>query len=654
MYADILINHAYSRKQSSFTYEIPNNLNIEPGSGVIIPFQRSKKAGLVLRTHTNRPEFQTKAIENLLEPNILLQDWQLKLAQWISEYYFCSTFDVFRSMLPKHIWRTPKRTITRKKKAKSTKSSTQHKLTPKQSEIVNSIISEKIPISLIHGITGSGKTEIYKHLIKEKIDKNQQALLLVPEISLTPQLVKYFEGSFPHIAVIHSRISEGKRAEHWKNIHSGKTQLIIGSRSAIFSPFKNLGIIIMDEEHEWSYKQDQSPRYHARDVALKITELTGSQLVFGSATPSIETMHHASTNKYKLFTLPERISGTSLPKVYVADMREELKAKNFTIFSDLLEQKIRSALSKKEQVILFLNRRGSASATICRDCGNAATCPDCDVKLTFHARKLSHQTLICHHCGLICKTPSFCLHCQSPRIRHIGVGTERVETDLQKLFPTAKIYRADRDTMTKKDSYKELHKLLHSREIDILIGTQMIGKGFDIPNVSLVGVILADLGLHIPDFRAAERSFCLLTQVAGRAGRREKRGEVVIQTYSPNHPSIVMTENHDSIRFFEQEIDSRQGSTLPPFGKIVKLAFVHEKQITCDAAASRLKELLTANPENHEIHAAPALIPRMNRKYHWHVLIQGPNPRALIQNLLQNNPNSLDGWRIDVDPVHTV
>lgn len=686
MFADILINHAYSRKQESFTYKVPEELKVREGSGVIVPFQRGKKPGLILRLHKERPEFQTKNIEGLIDPSLLLRDWQVQLGEWIVEHYFCSRFDAFRLMLPKHVWRLPKSKsgAAKKKSGGDLKEQTSeqmheqtpeqireqtpeqmHELTKAQEEIISEIIKKKPKTSLIHGITGSGKTEIYKRLIKNCVQNGGQALLLVPEISLTPQLVKYFEACFPELAVIHSRVSEGKRAELWRKIYEGDTKLIIGSRSSLFSPFKKLGLIIMDEEHEWSYKQDQNPRYHAREAALKTSELTGAQLVFGSATPSIETMFKANSGEYKLFTISERIDNTPLPNVEIVDMREELKAKNFSIFSDKLEQKITATLAAKKQVILFLNRRGSASATICRDCGEAATCPNCDAKLTYHIRKLNHQTLICHHCGLINKEPKTCSNCESPRIKHIGIGTERVETDLKALFPNAKVCRADRDTMGKKDSFKDLHKQLQNHEIDILIGTQMIAKGFDIPNVELVGVILADLGLHIPDFRAAERSFQILTQVAGRAGRRKTRGEVIIQTYSPMHPSVQMAKEHDYLSFYEQEISSRKLMSLPPFIKIIKLTFVNEDKAKCQQASEKLQKLLIQidraqidraqiDNEKHRIYSAPALISRINRKFHWHVLIQGASPEKLLRSIQKTQPQALDNWRIDVDPIITV
>ena len=649
MFAEVVVHHPYARKQERFTYEVPEGLSVERGSGVEVPFQKNKKPGLVLKVHKERPSFPTKMILGALREEKLLWDWQLDLAEWIAEYYFCSLFDALRLMLPKNIFRVSKAERAVKKTEKKIKPEKLHTLTPAQKEILESILNEKPAVSLLHGITGAGKTEIYKQLIKNCVQKGEQALLLVPEISLTPQLLHYFEAGFPDVAVIHSRVSEGKRAELWRKIRSGETPLIIGSRSALFSPFKKLGFIIMDEEHEWSYKQDQSPRYHARDVALKIAGQTGAQVLFGSATPSVETMYAAQTGSYKLYTLPERISGTALPRVEIVDMRVELKAKNFSIFSDLLEQKIGSTLERKEQVILFLNRRGSASSTLCRDCGYIVKCPDCELPLTLHNRTLRMQSLLCHHCGRIAPVPTLCPLCKSSRIKHLGLGTERVETELKKLFPLARIARADKDTMSKKDSFENLHVQLHNNEIDILIGTQMIGKGLDVPSVSLVGVILADLGLHIPDFRTPERIFQLLTQVAGRAGRREKQGEVVIQTYNPQHPSIQFSQTHNYLGFYEQEISSREEFKFPPFGRLLKLMFVSENAKLCETKAKDLQKKLAT--ENYESFAAPAFFPRVNRKYQWNVLVQGPDPRSLLQKL---DPKELEGWRIDVDPLLSI
>lgn len=649
MFAEILIEHGFARKQNTLTYAVPEHLSVQPGDGVLVPFQKNEKAGVVLRTHTTKPTFNTKEILGLLKEERLLQDWQMKLATWISEYYFCSQYDALRLMLPKNIFRAPKKERKAKKTDLKDKSDDRHELTQEQKKIVDSILEKKPSVSLIHGITGAGKTEIYKHLIKNFIQNGQQCLLLVPEISLTPQLLRYFETSFPDVAVIHSKVSDGRKAELWRAIKSGEISLVIGSRSALFSPFNKLGLIVMDEEHEWSYKQDQSPRYHARETAQKLAELTGAQVVFGSATPSLETYWKAKSGDYALYTLSERVSGTPLPSVKIIDMREELKARNYSIFSESLEQKMRSTLEKKEQTILFLNRRGSASSVLCRDCGYVFDCPNCDLPLTYHARKLRTSSLICHHCGRIEPVRELCPSCKGTRVKYLGLGTERVETELQKLFPMARIQRADRDTMTKKDSFTLLHKQLHSGEIDILIGTQMIGKGFDIPNVTLVGVIMADLGLHIPDFRTSERMFQLLTQVAGRAGRRKKQGEVFIQSYNPDHPSIFFSQTHDYNGFYEQEIVSRMDGGFPPYGRLAKLMFCDANIKTCEEAARLLVSQIQT--DDHKIYAAPALLSRINRQYQWNILIQGPQPESLLKKL---TPEALKGWRIDVDPQVSV
>lgn len=649
MFAEILIDHAFARKQNRLTYSVPGDLTLKVGDGVLVPFQKSEKAGLVLRVHNETPNFATKEILRVLTDSNLLQTWQLDLADWISEYYFCSKYDAIRLMLPKNIFRAPKKTRKAKPVSKKEKTEKIHTLTSEQEVIVDSLIQDKPKVSLLHGITGAGKTEIYKRLIKNFIQKGQQCLLLVPEISLTPQLLKYFEAAFPQIAVIHSKISDGKKAEIWKSIQSGEISLVIGSRSALFSPFKSLGLIVMDEEHEWSYKQDQSPRYHARETALKVAELTNAQVVFGSATPSIETFFKAKEGLYKLYTLNERISGTPLPNVEIVDMREELKARNFSIFSDSLEQKIRTTLAKKEQIILFLNRRGSASSVLCRDCGYVFQCPNCDLALTYHVRKFKDQSLVCHHCGTIQKMEETCPTCKGTRVKYLGLGTERVETELKKLFPLARIQRADRDTMSKKDSFTELHEKLNNQEIDILIGTQMIGKGFDIANITLVGVIMADMGLHIPDFRTSERMFQLLTQVAGRAGRREKQGQVAIQTYNPDHPSIFYSQTHDYNGFYEQEIASRKEGEFPPFGRIAKLMFCNESLKVCETAALSLEKLIPK--DTHKVYAAPALLSRINKQYQWNILIQGPQPESILKKI---PAEALQGWRIDVDPQISV
>jgi len=534
----------------------------------------------------------------------------------------------------------------------STKNCKPKQLTPEQQKIYDGILESDKKVSLIHGITGSGKTEIYFQLAQKMVKSGKQVILMVPEISLTPQFIEYFAHEFKEkIAILHSRLSLGEREREWWRIHEGTAQVIIGSRSAIFAPTKNLGLIILDEEHEWSYKQDQTPHYHARKVALKISSLTGARVVLGSATPDIETRFAAENKKINLFKLDHRIlPGSSLPEVEVIDMREELHKKNFSIFSDSLYIKLQEIFARKEQAILFLNRRGHASSLLCRDCGYTAQCSQCDVSVTHHRTKTGYEWLTCHHCGEKQNIPNICPNCNGAAIKSIGIGTQQVETELQKRFPTMRIARADKDTTTQKDSFEKLYKALKNHEIDVLVGTQMIGKGLDLANVTLVGVVLADIGLHIPDFRAAERNFQLIMQVAGRAGRAQKKGHVIIQTYNPDHPSLECASTHDYLPFFKTEISSRRALNYPPFTRTIKLTFKSSDQKSCSQEAQAITTALKKHTSTHVINCAPALIYKKHNKFRYHVYLQGPNPHSTLKSYIQKHPLK-KGWSIDVDPV---
>ncbi|QQR55219.1 primosomal protein N' [Candidatus Peregrinibacteria bacterium] len=644
-YADVFVQHPYSRKQASFVYKIKEGMHLQAGDGVLVPFQKGEKLGLVLRIHQETPSFKVKEITSLLEEQPLLFPWQRELAQWISEYYFCSLWDALRLFLPKNIFKKSRAKKVMNKK--NTQEKNEKILNEEQQKILDFFFQKKPKKSLIQGVTGSGKTEIYKRLIQKTLKEGGQALLLVPEISLTPQFIHYFQEDFPDLAVMHSRVSEGERTEQWRKIKKGELNLVLGSRSATFVPFKNLQLIVMDEEHEWSYKQDQSPRYHTRTVVEKIQELSSCALVLGSATPSLESRAQAEVGALTHFTLLKRALGTPLPKVEIVDMRDELKKQNFSMFSEKLEQKIRSALDAKEQVLLFLNRRGSASSTLCRECGKVCECPDCHFPFTYHARNFYRPLLLCHHCGKQVPLPEHCERCGSVRIKQLGGGTEKVENELQRLFPQARLARADKDTMSKKDSFTALHQKMKNEEVDILIGTQMIGKGWDLPKVSLVGILLADMGLNIPDFRSSERGFQLLTQVAGRAGRADTQGQVLVQTYNPEHPVIHYVQNHDYESFYEQEKCSREIDLLPPFGKIVKVIFLEKSATLSEKKAKALLEFLQ-NDLSHKSYAAPAFLNKTKGKIQWNVLVQGLHPRKLIQNCPKE---LLEGARIDVDPM---
>src|SRR5213082_872602 len=420
---------------------------------------------------------------------------------------------------------------------------------------------------LLHSVTDSGKTEIYLQAILETLKQNRTAIVLVPEISLTPQTVERFKSRFSEsqddVAVLHSHLSEGERHDEWHKVHSGRARIVIGARSAVFAPLKNLGLIVVDEEHETSYKQEEAPRYHARDVAVVRAKIERAIAVLGSATPSLESYHNAVIGKYRLVALTQRIDEKQMPLMRIVDLRQERrKEKAATILSEKLRGAIADRLEKREQTILFLNRRGFSTSLLCSNCGEARNCPNCSVALTFH-RHIAR--LSCHLCGHTAAVPKKCPECGKDALIYAGFGTEKVESTVSHIFPKAAIRRMDADSMTRKEAYRETLRSFRTGQIDILVGTQMIAKGLHFPNVTLVGIINADLALHLPDFRAGERTFQLLTQVAGRAGRGETPGEVFVQTYTPFSPSIQFARHHDFAGYFQQELEFRERCDFPPF-----------------------------------------------------------------------------------------
>jgi len=430
---------------------------------------------------------------------------------------------------------------------------------------------------LLHGVTGSGKTEVYLQAIAHALEQGKGAIVLVPEISLTPQTVERFKARFSTgplrtlVAVLHSHLSAGERHDEWHKIRQGRARIVIGARSAIFAPVDPLGLIIVDEEHEHSYKQEESPRYHARDVAVVRGQMEGAVVVLGSATPSMESYYNAKRGKYQLLELPTRVDDQKMPVVRVVDMRSEgRKQKGIPIFSTQLKEAITRRLEKREQTILFLNRRGYSTSLQCPDCGYVAECPNCSVSLTFHRRA---AMLLCHICGHSAEAPRVCPEpkCRNAAIRYSGLGTEKVEDTLTKLFPHARVTRMDSDTLKRKEDYRRILGDFRAGKIDILVGTQMIAKGLHFPNVTLVGIIYADLSLHMPDFRAGERTFQLLTQVAGRAGRGDVEGEVFVQAFTPFHPAIQYARRHDFLGFYDQEIEFREQLKYPPLSRIALL-----------------------------------------------------------------------------------
>ena len=531
------------------------------------------------------------------------------------------------------------------------------KLTAQQqaafNDIRNSLNNNTPGTFLLHGVTGSGKTEIYLQALAETIKLGKRAIVLVPEIALTPQTIDRFAARFPQrVAVIHSRLTLGEQFDQWRQINDGNYDVVIGARSAVFSPQPDLGLIVIDEEHEWTYKQDSSPRYHTRDVALKIAELNRATVVLGSATPDVSTYYHAQRGDYILLQMPERVTpgeGSPLPRVEIVDLREELKAGNTGIFSRLLEAEIKQALAKKEQVILFFNRRGASTFVQCRDCGSVLQCPNCYVSLNYHS---DNDFLLCHQCNYKKRTPKTCPRCGSARIKFLGLGTQKLEQETAAAFPKARLLRWDSDSIKGKDGHRKILDTFKEGKADILIGTQMVAKGLDLPNVTLVGVVIADTGLNLPDFRAGERTFQLISQVAGRAGRGEAGGKVIIQTYMPDHYAIQATINHDYAAFYRQEIDYRKELKNPPFTKLIKMTCIHANDTVCRKEAERMKKQLLFEMESAGLFGidilgpSPAYIEKLRGRYRWQIILRGINPAALLSKI-----SIPQGWIIDVDPL---
>ncbi len=518
---------------------------------------------------------------------------------------------------------------------------------------------DKKPI-LLKGVTGSGKTEVYLQAIASVIDRGQTVIVLVPEISLTPQTTERFKRRFAAIqdcvAILHSHLSEGERHDEWRKILDGKARIVIGARSAIFAPLENIGLIVVDEEHENTYKQENPPRYQGRDVAVVRARIEGASVLLGSATPSLESWRNTLTGKYRLVELTKRADDQKLPVTRVIDMRSEGKSrrdsrekKGMTILSEPLRIAIEQRLDRKEQVILFLNRRGYSPSVLCQDCGHRVECPHCSVTLTYHE---SDSRLICHLCGFQRIPLRKCPECSSPSIFFAGYGTERVEQVLTKVFPRARVARIDTDTMKRKTQLQDTLNDFKALKYDLLIGTQMIAKGLHFPNVTLVGVLNADVGLHVCDFRAGERTFQLLTQVAGRAGRGHLLGEVVVQTFTPQNPSIQYARHHDFEGFAGQELVARETGAFPPFLHVVLITARSEHERRAQFSAETLhKRLETDLPEEIRLSApAPSPLVRVANQYRFQLMLRGKNPRRLVAHIRKH----LDALTFPEDVIVTV
>lgn len=491
--------------------------------------------------------------------------------------------------------------------------------------IKKDIESDSHHVYLLHGVTGSGKTEVYLQSIQTVLQKGREAIVLVPEIALTPQMVDRFKGRFgSKVAVLHSALSAGEKFDEWRKVQRKEVQVVVGARSAIFAPFENLGIIIIDEEHETSYKQEDHPRYHARDVAILRGENHNCPVVLGSATPMLESYARAKKGIYKLLTLPKRMNNAKMPEVEIIDMRDELHAGNRTMFSRTLKEKIEDRLMKREQVVLFLNRRGYSTFVMCRDCGQVMECPHCDIALTYHRNS---EKLKCHYCSYEEDMPTICPECSSKTIRYFGTGTQKVEENLTKLIPQARVIRMDVDTTRKKGSHDRLLTKFGNQEADILLGTQMIAKGLDFPNVTLVGVLAADSLLHLPDFRSAEKTFQLITQVSGRAGRHELPGEVVVQSYTPEHYSVTLASHNEYEAFYHKEMEIRRDFQYPPFYYLALLTVSHPLQPKVMEVTRQITRLLEKHLTDQAriLGPTPSPLTRIKDRYRFQCMVKYKN-----------------------------
>ena len=659
MYVKVIFNLPIDK---ILTYKKPDEINDSlVGCRVVAPIKGKNNKGIVIEEiETLDGDYKVYPIKARIDLEPICSDKEFQLAKWMSNYYHSSFGEALFAALPVG---TPAK---KEKKAKPipAKQKPYLKLNDEQ-EIVLKRINESIESNnpktfLLHGVTGSGKTEVYLQAIKKVVDMGKQAIVILPEISLTPQTIKRFAERFEgKIAVLHSKLSPNSKYRYWQMIKKDEIKIVIGARSAIFSPTPNLGIIVIDEEHETSYKAGDTPRYHARQVAFYRKSKENATLLLGSATPSIESFYHATTGKIELLTLNKRAASVNMPEVKILDLKKEKRAEAFPMITQKLVEEINNKLEKKEQIILFLNRKGYAPVVTCSYCQRVLECPNCSVSLTYHKKK---NVVMCHYCGYTQFLDELCDECKIGHFERIGSGTEKVEEHLNILFPKAVIERMDQDTVGGTKNYEKIFKRFSDGEIDILIGTQMIAKGLDFPNVTLVGVLFADMSLHIPDFRSAERTFNLITQVAGRSGRGEKKGVVYIQTYSPNNYSIECAKNHDYISFYNREIENRKAPlNYPPFSRLVRLVIrgLDEKKVESDA--NMIADMLRMETYNDSdkiiiLGAVACTISKLNKYYRWNILIKTPS-HSLLKGFFKKLNDSFTAQKgnyveIDIDPIN--
>lgn len=719
MVVGVLVQLSSQNIDKIFDYIVPNDLesSIKVGIRVLVPFGRQTLEGFVLEIKDNSDR-DLKEIYSILDRDIVLNDELLLLGKQIQKSTLSTLISAYQVMLPKALkakagvlvskkYQTfyeltdksylasssaqekilklfsDKKTISRKellaisssalstlieKKVLSEIKKEDYRikyevnkdkkkvLTPSQQKVVNSVLEnqQNVPF-LLFGVTGSGKTEVYMQIIEEVLKRGETAIMLVPEISLTPQMVEQFSNRFGNqIAALHSALSEGEKYDEWRRIARGEASIVIGARSAIFAPLKNIGIIIMDEEHSDSYKQgDKSPRYHARDIAIWRAKYHSCPVLLGSATPSLESMARAEKGVYQLLVLKERVNGKSLPNVEIIDMNKEAKNGTSHITNRLLGE-LSSCIDRGEQAILFLNRRGFSTFVTCKNCSETIKCPNCDITLTYHK---SNRMLRCHYCGYATPLPKVCPHCKEEALSDLGVGTEKIEEELHGLLPNARVLRMDVDTTSRKGAHKKMIDAFRNHEYDILLGTQIVAKGLDFSDVTLVGVINADTSLNIPDFRSSENTYSLLSQVAGRSGRSQKTGKVYIQTFNPDHYAISFVKEHDYLGFYREEMKIRRRLGYPPFYFLCYLKISGKEADYLFQESLKIKRSLERNLHHTTILGPTTLaVFKVNNIYRYGIILKYKREEALYDILIkvQNHYKSNHKLRVDIDfnPSH--
>lgn len=620
MYIDIVFELPIER---TFTYSVPGELydKLALYKRVEAPLKSMKKKGIIVNIHNEKPEFTVKDIFDVIDEIPLLDNNAYKISKWMKDFYLCSTGEALFTMIPRE--KKEKVDLLEAHEIKSL-----YELNEEQSNAVSkikqTIDNNAFKAFLLYGITGSGKTEVYRHVAKYLKNLGKSTIILVPEISLTPQTIRRFSEIFgDRIAVIHSRLNPREKLYHWHRIQNNEVDIILGARSAIFAPAKNLGCIIIDEEHETSYKSSDTPRYNAKQVAFYLANTRKIPLILGSATPQLESFFHALHGNIELLTMKNRFAKEQNSNVSIVNMKGVK-----SILHPKLVEKVVDKLNKGEQTILFLNRRGFSKYILCDNCGHSITCKNCSVTMTYHKRK---NLLICHTCGLTSKIPSICPECKSSEIDYIGTGTEKIEETIEKTFPNARVERMDLDTTRGKKGHEKILDRLAKKEIDILIGTQMIAKGLHFPTVTLVGIIDADVALHLPDFRASERIFSLLTQVSGRAGRGLIQGDVIIQTRTNSNYVIELAAKNDYELFYNNEIEIRKITNFPPFSKIIRLVLRGKKE---QDVSRKIQDAVFSIGKTNGVELlgpSECTFYKVNKNFRWNFLLRGNNTDTLLK-----------------------